>query len=99
LQQPVEEPTRFNSLRIDMQTGIGLPSPGEDPVCVLRWSDDGGHNWSNEKYAHAGKVGETARRVIFRRMGSTRRNSGLDRIYELSSTDQFPVALIGAELE
>jgi hypothetical protein len=36
---------------------------------------------------------------MFRRLGSTRRNSGLDRIFELSSTDQFPVALIGADLE
>jgi len=99
LQQPVETPTRFNHLRIDMQTGIGLPTPDENPLCMLRWSDDGGHVWSNEKFAPVGKIGETARRVIFRRMGSTRRNSGLDRIYELSSTDQFPVALIGAELE
>ncbi len=97
--QPVEAPTRFNSLRIDMQTGIGLPTPDENPQCVLRWSDDGGHTWSNEKFLPVGKIGETARRVIHRRMGSTRRNSGLDRIYELSSTDQFPVALIGAELE
>jgi len=99
LAQPVEAPQRFNALRIDMQTGIGLPTPDENPLCVLRWSDDGGHIWSNEKFLPVGKIGETARRVIARRMGSTRRNSGLDRIYELSSTDQFPVALIGAELE
>ncbi len=99
LQAPVEKPQRFNSLRIDMQTGIGIPDPDQDPLCVIRWSDDGGRNWSNEKFVKVGKIGETSRRVMLRRMGSTRRNSGLDRIFELSSTDQFPVALIGAELE
>jgi hypothetical protein len=35
---------------------------------------------------------------MFRRLGQTRRNSGLDRIFELSSTDVFPASIIGAEL-
>lgn len=99
LAQPSEQPVRFNSLRIDMQTGIGLAPATADPVCVLRYSDDGGHQWSSEKFAEVGETGETARRVMFRRLGATRRNSGLDRIFELSGTDPFPVAIIGAELE
>jgi hypothetical protein len=98
LQRPSEQPVRFSSLRIDMQTGVGVPD-GTDPLVVLRWSDDGGHNWSNEMIAHAGPPGATAQRVKFNRLGSTRRNSGLDRIFELSSTDTFPAKLIGAELE
>jgi hypothetical protein len=98
LQQPSEQPVRFTSLRIDMQTGIGVPD-GANPQVILRWSDDGGHNWSNERFLSAGKTGETTRRVKANRMGSTRRNHGLDRIFELSSTDPFPVALMGAELE
>ena len=81
-----------------MQTGIGVPD-GTNPQAVLRHSDDGGHTWSPERYAGVGKTGETTRRVKFNRMGSTRRNNGLDRIFELSSTDPFPVALLGAELE
>jgi hypothetical protein len=97
-QQPSEQPTRFTSLRIDMQTGIGVPD-GTNPQVVMRYSDDGGHTWSREWFAGAGKSGETGRRVKFNRLASTRRNHGLDRIFELSSTDPFPVALLGAELE
>jgi hypothetical protein len=95
--QPVMQPVRFDALAIDMQTGMGVP-PFDDPQLVLRWSDDGGHNWSNERFVPAAKTGATAQRVIFRRLGSTRRNSGLDRTFELSSTDRFDVALIGAEV-
>jgi hypothetical protein len=97
-QQPSKQPRRFDSLQIDMQTGIGI-AQGANPQIVLDWSDDGGNNWSDEHYASVGKVGQTALRVLFRRLGSTRRNSGLDRIFRLSSTDQFPVALIGADLD
>ncbi len=97
LEKPVMEPVRFSQLQIDMQTGIEVP-PGTDPLCVLRWSDDGGHLWSDEQFASAGPIGAAAQRVLFRRLGSTRRNSGLDRIFELSSTDAFGVGLIGAEL-
>lgn len=98
LQAPSEQPVRFNSLRIDMQTGIGVAADA-NPQAMLRWSDDGGHIWSNEHLAAIGKIGETAHRVMYRRLGATRRNSGLDRIFELSSSDPCPVAVIGAELD
>lgn len=98
LPQPVYEPMTFSSLQIDMQTGIEIPD-GTNPQMVLRWSDDGGHRWSNERFLPAGAPGETALRVMARRLGSTRLNSGLDRIFELSSTDLFPVAIINADLQ
>lgn len=91
------QPVRFSSLQIDMQTGIGVPA-GTNPQLMLRWSDDGGHSWSNSIQGSAGKTGETKRRVKFTRLGATRRNAGLDRVFELSSADPFAVALIGAEL-
>jgi hypothetical protein len=93
--KPVDKPLRFDSLRIDMMTGIQVPD-GTSPQMMMRFSDDGGHNWSNEKLAAVGQPGQTAMRVMFRRMGSTRTNTGLDRIYEISGTDQFPVAISGA---
>lgn len=68
------------------------------PLVVLRWSDDGGHHWSNAQEASAGATGQTAQRVIFRRIGSTRRNTGLDRIFELSSDSLEQVALVGASI-
>ncbi|HEX5320437.1 MAG TPA: packaged DNA stabilization protein [Stellaceae bacterium] len=98
LEKPADQPVRFSELRIDMQTGIGVPDGG-NPQVMLRWSDDGGHVWSNQMFAAAGRPGDTARRVMFRRLGSTRRNSGLDRIFELSGSDPFQTAIIGAVLE
>lgn len=98
LPQPIFDPMTFSSLQIDMETGIG-DTDGRTPKVVLRWSDDGGYNWSNERIQSAGQTGQTALRVKFNRLGSTRLNSGLDRIFELSSSDPFFVGLIGANLE
>ena len=91
-------PTRFNSLQIDAQTGISIPD-GTTPQMMLRWSDDGAHNWSNEMWTDSNQVGQTGSRVMFKRLGSTKRDSGLDRIFELSGIDPVPVALLGAELD
>lgn len=84
-------------LQLDCQAGVGLVSgQGSDPQAVLRWSDDGGHNWSNEHTAPMGKIGETGRRTIWRRLGMTTRLR--DRVYEVSGTDPVKVAIMGAEL-
>ncbi len=98
LAKPTMQPQRFSALTMDMQTGTGL-APNGTPKVMLRWSDDGGHTWSNYRIALVGAPGQTAFRVKFNRLGSTRRNHGLDRIFELSSLDKFDVALIGAEIE
>lgn len=92
-----EGPMLFSSLQIDMQSGIGVPD-GTNPQIMLRWSDDGGHTWSTERCVAAGPTGATAQRVRFLALGGTRANTGMDRIFELSSTDQFPAALIGASI-
>jgi hypothetical protein len=69
---------------------------GADPEVMLRWSDDGGHTWSNYRTASIGKIGEFYRRVWFRRLGMTLQLR--DRVYELSMTDPVKTALMGAEL-
>ena len=69
------------------------------PQVILRWSDDGGHLFSNEQLCSEGNVGQTSWRVIWRRIGSTRRNSGLDRIFEVASAEPLQVSLIGASLD
>lgn len=94
--QAVMQPVRFSSLQLDMQTGIGVVTT--NPQIMLRWSDDGGHVWAPQVLMSAGKLGQTAWRVRANRLGSTRRNSGLDRIFEVSVTDQIPVCFIGAEV-
>lgn len=96
--QPNPKPQRFSSLTIDMQTGLGVGSD-DNPLCELDWSDDGGHSFSRPRIMAVGKIGQTANRIKFNSLGSTRKNSGLDRIFRLSSSDVFDVALMGAELE
>lgn len=98
LPKPQYQPVTFSSLQIDMETGIHVPS-GTNPQCMLRWSDDGMHTFRASRIAAVGKTGETTRRVMFRRLGSTKMNHGLDRTFELSSCDQFPAVLIGADLQ
>ena len=98
MQTPREMTTRMSSLRIDMETGSGVNN-GDDPQMMLRWSDDGGHTWSDFRILAAGKLGETAKYVRANRLGGTRRFARSDRIFELSSADVFKVAIVGAELE
>lgn len=92
------EPVTFDSLRIDLETGITVPA-GTNPQLGLRWSDDGGNSWSNEHLQAWGPTGATSKRVLFKRLGQTRDSTGLDRTWELSSSDPVRAALIGAEME
>ena len=90
--------TAQHSLQIDLESGTGLNlGQGSDPQVMLRWSDDGGHTWSNEHWSPMGKIGEYYRRVFFRRLGMTLKIR--DRVYELSGTDPVKIALLGAELQ
>jgi hypothetical protein len=69
---------------------------GANPQVMLRWSDDGGHTWSNEHWRSMGRIGETGRRVLWRRLGMTLKLR--DRVYEVSGTDPVKIAIMGAEL-
>jgi hypothetical protein len=69
---------------------------GANPQAMLRWSDDGGHTYSNEHWKSLGKIGVFQRRVIWRRLGMTLKLR--DRVYEVSGTDPVKIAIVGAEL-
>jgi hypothetical protein len=89
--------TAQHNLQLDIEAGVGLnEGQGSDPEVMLRWSDDGGHTWSNEHWAKVGKIGEYGKRVIWRRLGMTEKIR--DRVYELSMTDPVKTAIMGAEL-
>lgn len=87
-----------HSLQIDGESGVGLDGDqqGDDPVMMLRWSDDGGHSWSNVRHIPMGRIGATGTRMITRRLGSTEKLR--DRVYEVSGTDPVKIAFVGAEL-
>jgi hypothetical protein len=89
--------TAHHSLQLDCETGVGLnDGQGSDPQVMLRWSDDGGHTWSNEHWSPVGKIGAYGHRTFWRRLGMTLKLR--DRVYELSGTDPNKIAIMGAEL-
>jgi hypothetical protein len=76
---------------------VGTPTATAiNPQVMLRWSDDGGHTYSNEHWRSVGMAGEWGRRVIWRRLGMTLKLR--DRVYEVSGTDPVKIAIMGAEL-
>lgn len=88
----------YNTLQVDLETGVGLDgavtTQGHNPMAMLQWSDDGGHNWSNEHWQSFGKIGARRTRLIWRRLGYSR-----DRIFRLVISDPNKVAIIGAQLD
>ena len=91
-----------NSVNLTTESGLQLVTSlvsltdGANPQVMLRWSDDGGHTWSNEHWASMGRVGEYGKRVIWRRLGMTTKLR--DRVYEISGSDPVKIAIMGAEL-
>jgi len=79
-------------LIVEAETGLGLAvGQGSDPQAMLRWSNDGGHSWSNSYQASAGKIGQYKTRLRWSRLGQSR-----DRVYELSASDPIPWRIIDA---
>ena len=90
--------TAQHQLQLDCETGVGLNTgQGSNPQAMLRWSDDGGHTWSNEHWVTIGAIGTYGTRAIWRRLGMTLKLR--DRVYEVSGTDPVKIVLMGAELE
>ncbi len=85
---------RFNFLEMAYQSGTNVPD-GTNPQVVLRYSDDS-FKWSADLIGAAGKTGEYANTLRWNRLGMTRRGMNFDRVFELSSTDPYMVALFGA---
>jgi hypothetical protein len=89
--------TAQHSLQLNCETGVGLNlGQGSDPEVMMRWSDDGGHTWSNEHWTKMGKIGAFGYRAFWRRLGMTLKLR--DRVYEVSGTDPVKIAIVGAEL-
>jgi hypothetical protein len=60
----------------------------------LRWSDDGGHVWSNTYPMDCGQAGNFSKRVLWRCLGRSR-----GRVYEIAMTDAVPWRITDAYLE
>jgi hypothetical protein len=87
----------MDSLRLVMQVGIGDNSTdpeSSDPKVSMRYSNDGGKNWSTPAVAPLGKIGEYGIEVEFRRLGQFR-----TRLFEVESNTSMPVVFMKAIAE
>lgn len=92
VQDSEENRVFYQSIEISLEAGVGLVSgQGSDPTLMLRWSDNGGHTWSNTKYLPIGKIGEYGRRAKKEQLGA-----GRNRVWEISMTDPVKVVILGA---
>jgi hypothetical protein len=86
---------RFTRFEVALEAGLGLTTgQGSDPQVMLRWSDDGGQTWSNERWVSAGAVGAYKARAIWRQLGQAR-----DRVFEVSVSDPIPWRLLDAYVD
>lgn len=83
----------YSWLQVDMATGIGNSS-GSEPQLMLRYSNDGGHTWSNQRTVGLGGAGAYGTRAKFARLGS-----GRNRVFEISMTDDAKFVVLGAVAE
>lgn len=86
----------YDALQLMATVGQGLdgaPLNGKNPKVELRYSDDFGHTWSSPRAMDLGQLGDYAKRVIWRQLGSSR-----NRVFEVSGSDPVFVTLDGAEL-
>lgn len=79
-------------LQVVVETGVGTVSI-EDPQIMMRYSDDGGRTWSNEKWRSLGNVGEFTKTVFWTNLGRSKR-----RIYEFVVTDGVKAVIIDGYL-
>lgn len=82
-------------IEVEMELGVGLSAgQGSAPEIMLRWSDDGGSTWSNERRASIGATGVRGNRAQFRRLGVFRQ-----RCYEISISDPVKFSAYGIRFE
>jgi len=96
------QPTFFHALELDVEVGLGPQPPLTDgsgnaigPQLMLRWSNDSGKTWSNERMMDCGQAGNFSTRVIARRLGMARKG----RIFEVSTSDAIPWRITDAYLD
>lgn len=73
---------------------LGYDVPEYDPKAELSWSDDHGHTWSSGILASIGKQGEHSKRLIWRRLGSSR-----DKVFRVLISSKVKKVLMSAHVD
>lgn len=80
---------------IDFEGGTALTTgQGSDPKAMLRYSKDGGHEWSNEIWRAMGLRGQYLNRARWTKLGK-----GREWIFEIKITDPIDVVILGAYIK
>ncbi len=83
----------LDELQIDIESGVGLlAGQGLNPLAQLEVSKDGGNTWINCGTAGMGKMGEYRKRLLWRRLGSSRNTF----TFRLTITDPVKTYILGA---
>ena len=87
--------TRYKTLQIMMQQGVGLNDNddamvGKDPKAMIAYSNDSGNTWSSERDVAIGAMGKHGTRTRLTMLGS-----GRNRCWRIRITDPVRVILAG----
>jgi hypothetical protein len=82
----------YRNLELIVETGLGTVSE-PDPQIDLNYSNDGGKTWTNAGSRGAGNTGEYDTRLIWNRLGSSRKRS-----FEFVTSAAIPWRLLGANI-
>lgn len=74
---------------------VGKAASGQNPLVQMRYSNDGGYNWSSWQTRSVGQIGQFGLRVVWHRCGYTPR--GGSRVYQVRCTDDVEFDVLGAE--
>lgn len=87
--------TFMDQIDIDIAAGEGLTTgQGSNPQLMLRYSDDGGRTWSNERWTTMGKIGEYAHRARFHNLGSF-----YQRMFQMTISDPIKPVVIDSNAD
>lgn len=78
---PTLKKQRFSSLQLDCKLGQGK-ADGSQALVMLRYSNDGGSNWSSWRFITLGNVGRTLARARATMLGAA-----FDRVWHIRVTD------------
>lgn len=91
---PIRRRMPASSFAVDCTKGVGDAATA-NPQIMLRYSDNQGRTWSNEKWKSLGRIGEYAKRVLWRMLGHGKPPG---RIWEVSVSDPVVVSIYGARV-
>lgn len=88
---------QHNTLYIDVVPGVGLVSTSTsvaNPQIMIDYSDDGGENWSTQRFASIGRAGDRLRQAKVNRLGVSR-----SRTYRFSISAAVARSLVSVSVD